>query len=574
MPQDEQEVKIPHKWTEDEDREMADLYLRGVSVQGIADQFGTSKSNIKKRLSEMGIKRGATPSRPPRLKEPEDIAVRLAVLQGIVPRSPAPRRVIPDEDLLRYAGEGNAYSDATAVEWGLPWDAISAAIERIPALDESTDALASRRLLGFNAFAKELIDVEPQPYQLAIAFVLLAAKNAVFVLGRQSGKDWTAGLFATWESIVRPNSRILVVSEAQRQSDLLAERVMAFVARSPEVFDAVTESTRERLRFSNGSELYFLPSTGAIRGLTEVTRVLANEARGIPDESFEAVSPMLARLNGSLALLSTPMGRQGKLFEFYGNPAFAVMQLPSSVNRYLSADFLESEKLKMDADAYSREYLAQFSDIQGAFFSSQSIERCRKEYALAEASEPGKTYSIGFDPARVRDSSVVTVVSKDADGNLRVEAIRDFVNVPFQEQLGVLRWLVQTFQPRVIVIEYAGLGMGPCEELERLSLPVRRFIPTVASKLEAYGHLKNAMEKGVLSIPASHTKLAVELRMFQFKVTDSGNVMLHHLAGQGDDFADSLCYAAWGLRGGNAEIALANVDRDENGNIVRVLGGF
>src|SRR5207247_7082952 len=85
--------------------------------------------------------------------------------------------------------------------------------------------------------------------------------------------------------------------------------------------------------------------------------------------------------------------------------------------------------------------------------------------------------------------------------------------------------------------------MGPCEELERAGLPVSRFIPTAASKLEAYGHLKNVIEKGLLSIPASHTKLAVELRMFQFKTTDAGTVTLHHVAGQGDDFADSLCYA-------------------------------
>lgn len=546
-----------HKLVSDEDREaIRQRFVRGDAVPQIAADFGLTPAHVRVIASRLGAKRPVSTlvtRKPHKPTAPEDIASRLAVLLGLQPRTAAPRRTIPDADLLRYAGDERAYSDATFVEWGLPWDSIASCISRIPSLDEPTDAIACRRLLGFNAFAREVIEVEPQVYQLAVGFVLLASKNAVFVLGRQSGKDWTAGLFCTWEALVSPNSRILIISEAQRQSDLLAERVMAFIARSPECFDAVTESTRERLRFTNGSELYFLPSTGAIRGLTEVTRVIANEARGIPDESFEAVSPMLARLNGSMSLFSTPMGRQGKLYEFYSNPAFAVMQLPSSVNRYLSPDFLESEKLKMDSDAYAREYLGQFSDIQGAFFSSQSIERCRKDYSFSESAEEGKVYAIGFDPARVRDSSVVTLVSRDGDGNLKVEAIRDFVNVAFQEQLGVLRWLSETFHPQIVVIEYAGLGMGPCEELERLGLPVRRFIPTVASKLEAYGHLKNAMEKGILSIPASHTKLAVELRMFQFKVTSSGAVTLHHLSGQGDDFADSLCYAVYGLKGESVE---------------------
>ena len=73
----------------------------------------------------------------------------------------------------------------------------------------------------------------------------------------------------------------------------------------------------------------------------------------------------------------------------------------------------EAEKLRMDADAYAREYRAEFSDITGAYFAAASIEAARKEYSMAEVREDGKAYAIGFDPARVRDSSVVTVVSKD-----------------------------------------------------------------------------------------------------------------------------------------------------------------
>ena len=427
------------------------------------------------------------------------------------------------------------------------WERVRPHVLRHPLTAPDPAALA--KLHGLLAFAHELVAVEPQDYQAAIAYLLLAFRSSVFVLGRQTGKDWLAALFVVWESIVRPNSRILVVSEAQRQSDLLAERAMSFVARSAEAFDSVAESSRERVRFRNGSEAYFLPSTGAIRGLTEVTRAIVNEARGVPDEAYEAVTPMLSRLAGSLCVFSTPMGRAGKLYAFYQDPAFAAMQLPSSVNVYLDRAFLEAEKLRMDADAYQREYLADFSDVAGAFFSSESVERARREYGLAEAREDGRDYVIGFDPARVRDSSVVTVVSRDRDGNLRVEAIRDFVNVPFVDQLAVIRWLAQAFRPLRVVVEYGGLGIGPCEELERAGLPVSRFVPTVASKLEAYGHLKNRLEKGQLAIPASHTKLAVELRMFAFKVTDAGHVTLHHLAGQGDDFADSLCFAVWGLRG-------------------------
>lgn len=536
----------PREWTAADTALLRDLYIEGKSLAYLADRFHTSPGAVKQKLHREGIKRPASATsqgHPPRKpKAPDDIATRLAVLLGQEPRPVAPRREIPDEDLLRYAGERTPPPEALG---GL-WERVRPHILRHPLPDPEAAALG--KLWGLLAFSKELLDVEPQDYQACAVYLVLSHKNAVVVSGRQVGKDWVAALFTVWESLTRPNARTVIVSEAQRQSDMLAERAMAFIARSAEVFDSVADSSRERLRFRNGSEVYFLPATGAIRGLTEVTRVIANEARGIPDETYDAVTPMLARLGGSLVLFSTPLGRQGRLFDFYSNSSFAAMQLPSTVNQYLDKSFLEGEKLRMDSDSYQREYLGEFSDIYGAFFSTRLIEKARKEYTMAEVREEGKIYAIGFDPARVRDSSVVTVVSEDPAGDLRIEAIRDFVDVPFSEQLPVVRWLTQTFKPRKVVVEYSGLGMGPCEELERLGLPVERLIPTVSSKMEAYGHLKNLIERGKLTIPASHTKLAVELKMFQFKVTESGNITLHHLAGQGDDFADSLCFATYGLK--------------------------
>ena len=331
--------KAPYrKLTDDEKVRLRDDYLAGRSVQWIAHEYELTEDAAYKQVQRAGGKRLGVPtlSKGKQHKvKPEDIALRLAVLLGLQPRTAAPRRAIPDSDLLRFAtGQGTAPEACLRIEDVLPH--VLRAPTPFPA-----DVLP--RLDGFLAFSREMIGVEPQPFQVAIAATLLAYKSSAFVLGRQTGKDWLAALFCTWESIVAPNSRILIVSEAQRQSDQLAERVMAFVARSPETFDAVTESSRERLRFSNGSEVYFLPATGAIRGLTEVTRAIVNEARGVPDETYEAVQPMLARLNGSLCLFSTPLGRQGKLYEFSTHPAFAVMQLPSRVNRYLSDEFLESE---------------------------------------------------------------------------------------------------------------------------------------------------------------------------------------------------------------------------------------
>src|SRR5207249_4628458 len=129
----------------------------------------------------------------------------------------------------------------------------------------------------------------------------------------------------------------------------------------------------------------------------------ANEALNIPDETFPAIEPFLARLHGSLALFSTPGGRVGKLWEYYNNPLFATMRLPSTVNKYLPPAHLEDQRLKMQPDDYHREYEAEFSDVSGAFFSTGAIDACRKEYAMRDVPEEGKTYAIGWVPATAVD---------------------------------------------------------------------------------------------------------------------------------------------------------------------------
>lgn len=513
----------------------------GVSVQTIAEKFGTTPNNIEVLLSRMGVKRGPAapqdrerPSKRPRARE--SISERIAILLGQQPRHDAPHRDLSDDELKRYAGVD-----------------IEAPDEREDLYDfimnhpkEGWDEYALRRLEGLKAFSKDLLGLELLPWQEACAYLMLGHPLTCTVAGRQSGKDFLLAAFVLWESITRPNSRTVLVSPAQRQSDELMERMLGFAARSDETYYSILPGSRERVTFrKNGSTVYALPATGFTRGLTEITRAVLNEVRDIPDDTFDDISPMLSRVGGSLHLYSTPLARVGPLFEAFENPAYASQQLPSSVNRHLDPAHLEREALRMSADSYRREYLGEFSDAAGLFFTSQSIDKSREAYDTREASEDGKVYGFGFDAARFRDSSVLSVLSRDTDGMLRLEAWRSWVDVPFVKQLAAIQYIHQVFQPQAFVVEAAGLSLGPIEQLEEAGIRVQRYVPTAAEKLKLYGHLKNLFEKERIRIPTSHAKLITELKLFEFKTSESGNV---RLAGSEDDHADSLAFAAWGLR--------------------------
>lgn len=549
------------EWTLERRKLATDHYLSGRSPEWIASEMGSTAAAVKMALSRWDVKRPVSltgQAKPPRRQELKDIARRRAVLLGLEPRPVAPRRTIPDEDLMRYGGESLA---PEAIAGACDWDSVASCIERVSGIDEATDEDASRKVAGFLAFGRELIGVEPQPHQIAMAYLMLASRNVVSIIGRQGGKDWLIGLLLVWESVAWPNRRSVIVSEAQRQSDWLCkESVMNHIARSPEVFDCVARPGMECLSFLNQSEIYFLPSTGAIRGLTSVTRAIVNEALNVPDESYPALEPMLARLHGSLSLFSTPGGRVGKLWEYYNNPMFSTMRLPSSVNTYLPHQHLEDQALKMHPDDYRREYEAEFSDVSGAFFSTGAVDACRKDYAMRDVPEEGKIYAIGWDPATAVDASVMEVVSKDASGVLRLEALRSFLGVSFPEQLTTLHGLARIFRPSAIVVEYVGVGLGPTQDLEAMHLgyPVVRFNPS-ATKAEAYGNLKSVIERGHIALPASETHLATELKFFQFKRNPSGSVSMGKAPGGSDDEADALCFACWALRGTQGDVGLAGM---------------
>lgn len=181
----------PRKWSASDDALLADLYKEGKSTADLADRFGTSQENIRQRVSRLGVGRPAWPlgegagegrRLTKRDKPLNDIETRLAILQGQQPRLAKARRDFPDLDLLRYAGEGIP-AEATH---GL-WDRLRPHILRDPG--HAADPNALRNLLGFLAFAKELVNVEPQYYQSAVAYLMLSHRNAVFVTGRQIGKD-------------------------------------------------------------------------------------------------------------------------------------------------------------------------------------------------------------------------------------------------------------------------------------------------------------------------------------------------------------------------------------------------
>lgn len=474
-------------------------------------------------------------------KREADIASRIAVLLGEKPRERMKLKSFTDEELEGFLG-----NDITDAQRNDLKKRIKPFIKRRPSSRWDKEALS--KTLGCAKFQRDVFLTEFQDFQLAMVYLMLAHKDTAFVLGRQIGKDYTVAGFVPWECITVPNTKALIISEGQRASNLLRDRAYANIARHKASYYCVRKSKVDECIFKNGSSLYPLPSKGAIRGFTEVTRVIANEAAYIPDVCFDAFEPMLARHGGSLNLFSTPLGTAGKLYRYFTDESFAVMQLPSRENQYLLTDFFEKQKRHMSSSSYMREYEAVFSDAENLFFNPDIIDECVEDYEPQDGPRGDHYYYAGYDPARTRNSSVVVVISKSPAGKHRVEQIKNFHDRGFHDvQLPYVAHLHKKFNFVKMCPEYAGLGIGPTEALELSGFPVERFVPSGERKAQGYDYLKSLMEKGLLSIETSHHNLISELKLLQFKISELGNMMIHHEEGGSDDYADALmlaCYAA------------------------------
>lgn len=495
------------KWTIDKIDKLNELLSQDLSREEISRMFGVSVNNLNFTIHKYKVET-KNKGKIKEMKQTEtDLATRIRILKGELLREEAPKFAFADDQIKRWLN---------GVE-------------------------------GCVLFCKEVLNVELQDYQVEMVKNMINHKRNVFLLGRQSGKDFLTACYVLWLCIVNSNEKVLLVSPAQRQSDLLFNRILSHVAKNNELFDSVSKSNMESLEFTNNSKIKNLPSTTYIRGESEVTLCIMNEARDFMngEEVMASILPMLAVSKGSLVIMSSASGCSGILWDCFNNPLFVKMQLPSSVNKYIDKDWLNEQKQILSSNFYQMEFEAQFSEAIDNFFSVLVIQKCSQSYGFVHFPNPELKYYLGVDWGRTKDSSVLTVVSVNSDGIKKIENIIELFNKPFTIQLETIKNLHNTYNFTKIISEKAGLSLPLCENLKEEGLPVEDFIPTVDSKAEAFNYLLREMENEKVIIP-THPQLQYELRTFRFEVTPQGKMKLHHASEYGgDDFVDSLCFAIW-----------------------------
>ncbi len=501
----------PREWTAQEDALLRDLYLEGKSTAYLADRFDTSRDNIRQRLSRLGVRRPSTlagSGGPPRPRREEGgLAARVASLLGLAPEpEPAIERL--DDNLVRRFVE-----DPAAF---LTWLGVS--------------------LFDYQADALELIR---------------GHDRTALVWSRQSGKDHLTALYALWLAVVRPGAVVVCVSPSQRQSDLWMERLQGFALSRRELRESVVDLSSSELSLTNASRVYSLPggmSGGVtIRGFSRVSLLVFNEAAWVDESVYQAAGPFLAASEGGkVVLISTPFGQSGFLWRAWNSELYARSHVPAERCPLIAPAFLEKERASMDSLSFESEYHAAFLSSQNAYFPSELVARAVQAYPLVETpleEHAAMTRYLGADWARVEggDRTVLTVVGVDASGHGRVLWLKTFEGTSYVDQVAYVAWLHGLWRFRRIYSDASAHAVN--DLLRAKGLPVEPVTFSLPSKVELYSRLKAALEADKLTLP-QQANLLRELASFEYRISASGNLMLHAAAGGHDDFPDSLALAS------------------------------
>jgi len=404
--------------------------------------------------------------------------------------------------------------------------------------------------------------------------VLGAEGNLCINSGRQVGKSTVisvkVGLFSTRYS----GKRVLIISVTEDQAVRMLQKILVFLHENfPKLVEKGRDKpTKHQITLTNGSVIV-TKAVGqygiGVLGMT-VDLLVADEAAYMPEMIWPSITPMLLTTGGKLWLLSTPNSKQGFFFEAYTNPGLGYMtfhvnseevarQRPEP-QRTIMLDYLKSERARMTELQYAQQYLAQFLEEQGRFFSEELIEACCTGKRVGGKQYDRSAFYLGVDVARMGGDEITFEILEQRGDRLihRENIVRTYQRTTQTTDMIVI--VEEQWRFAQIYVDDGGVGAGVFDQL--LEHPATRRKTTAINnsarpldheknrtkkllKEDLYLNLKWLMERGRIELLADDD-VAASLRSITIEYDPNGDDV--RIYGRYSHIVEGLIRAAWCVR--------------------------
>jgi phage terminase large subunit-like protein len=382
------------------------------------------------------------------------------------------------------------------------------------------------------------------------------SQRIIACMGRQTGKTTTIATKAIHYAFTHPNTTTLIISPSLRQSMIMFDKILTFTHSNPLLRKSITRKTRTIIQLTNGSQIIALPcSEHLLRGYS-AQLVICDEASFIPENVItEIVFPMLSTTNGTAILLSTPWDKNHFFYKAFLNPQYSTHKIRSEENPLIPQAFLAEMQQNMTAEAYKREYLAEFTEAATSYFPQELIRQCIEHaqrlslepYATLEQQIPKGEYYAGLDLGKLQDHSALAIIQKDAD-TLKLVYTHEFpLETAYTEVIATATRANTRFHLQKLLADQTGIGEPILETLQAEGITAEGAKLTQDTKTEILTHLKLTMQQQRLAIPYDK-RLCQQINDQQFAYTRNGKLTFNPAPNTHDDQLWALALAAYAAK--------------------------
>jgi hypothetical protein len=228
--------------------------------------------------------------------------------------------------------------------------------------------------LDARTFAVDAGFANPDAVQLGV--LRSEAQQLLLLCTRQWGKSTVTAVLGLREVIVHSPALVLVFARAQRQAAEMLRKVRIGLAALGASAPGVINESVNAVELEGGSRIIALPGNEAsIRGYSAPSLVIFDEAARVDDELYHAARPMLVQSRGRFVALSSAWGQSGWFYEEWqhGGPEWERVKFTAPECPRFDAQWLESERARVGARVFGREYLCEFGDTEETVFSTALV---------------------------------------------------------------------------------------------------------------------------------------------------------------------------------------------------------
>lgn len=425
------------------------------------------------------------------------------------------------------------------------------------------------------SFVQEVLGAEPEPYQTEILSAAAEEERIAWRAAHGVGKTTTLAWVLTWFLLSRPFSRVLMVAPAfERQIGryLLpevrkwerhapVELPLKIQAESVEVAGYEKEWSALAVQASDPGKI----EGGHARHMA----VLADEAKALPQEAVAALHGTQTDPDGDrlYMLTSVPGGPSGPFYDAFHSGLWRTFHTSAHDSDRVSDTWIGERRQEWGegSSLFVARVLGDFpEEEEGTLFRLSELEaavdRTLDTHSLDQDQLPLR---LGVDVARHgHDRSALAI--------WRGPRLVDLSTRRGDDTMETASWVASEInrrEPDRVLVDEIGIGSGVVDRLKQLghSAVVRGIKVSekadsdvhVNRKAEMFWELRQALERGDVSLPPDSDSLIAELTAIRYEYTKRGQIRLEtkdetkSRLGRSPDLADAVALGFGGTSAGS-----------------------